>query len=327
MSSFNATLISLSVAFLILVGYGFFLVFYHFRKESEKTIEWDRRLTEIGAVPKKEKEAALSLLKEQAASENYFQSKMPKVEGLQQWLHHAGLEISPTLFIGISGLIGLIVFFLFFLLWHINFLLSCLIGVSFSFILPWIVIAFLTSLRKKEFLEEFPVALDMIRRALRAGYSADRALEMVSEQEKGAIGKVFHTISEKMRLGEAPEAVLGDMANRIGVDEFRMLSIVIILQRETGGSLAEAIDNFAQIIRSRANLRKKVSALTAEVRVTAMILGSLPFLILGAVYFSNPHYLDPLFYTETGHKLLLIGGLMLLVGIGTITRMAYKNIY
>jgi len=103
-------------------------------------------------------------------------------------------------------------------------------------------------LKKNKFLEEFPIALDMIHRALRAGHSSERALEMVAARSTGPLGGVFQQISDKIRLGEPPEIVLAEMSNRIGIDEFRMLSIVLVLQRETGGSLAESVENFSKII-------------------------------------------------------------------------------
>ena len=326
MSSMEGIFVPILGAILVLAGYGFYIVFYRLYKRGEGIVDWKKRLAESGAISQKEKQEALSLLKDQRSPDAYFKSKLPKVEGLTQWIQHAGLNISPPLFIAVNGIIGLSVFLLLFM-WKMNLLFSFLLAISVSFVLPWVFIMFLTSRRKKEFLEEFPIALDVIRRALRAGYSTDRALEMVAEQQKGPIGKIFHTIGDKMRLGETLEAVLGEMANRLGIDEFRMLSIVLVLQRETGGSLAEATDKFAKIIRARESLRKRVKALSAEVRVTAMILASLPFFILGAVYTTSPQYLDPLFYTEKGHMLLIVGGLMLFTGIGIMIRMAYKDIY
>jgi tight adherence protein B len=319
--------IALLGGLMVLVGYGFFIIFYRYHKGSEEVLDWQRRLDEIGVISTKEKEAALSLIKDQGSPDSYFRSKLPRVEGLRQWMQHAGLDMNPALFISVFVVIGFIIGLSFFIGMRISLLLSSLIGVLFSFLLPWMVVAFLTHRRKQAFLEEFPIALDVIRRALRAGYSSDRALEMVAEQQKGPIGTVFHTISEKMRLGEAAEAVLADMANRLGVDEFRMLAIVLVLQRETGGSLAEATDNFAKIIRSRQSLRKKIKALSAEVRVTAMILTSIPFFITGAIFISSPQYLDPLFLTDRGHTLLLVAAGMLFVGVGTMMRMAYKDIY
>src|SRR5262249_54817393 len=162
------------------------------------------------------------------------------------------------------------------------------------------------------------------RRALRVGHSTDRALAMVAEQGMGLVGETFKSLTEKMQLGAPMEIALAEVANHLGIEEFRMLAIVLILQRETGGSLAEVTDNFANIIRARENLRKKVQSLTAEVRVTAIILTSIPIFIFAVIYVVNPTYFNPLFYTEKGHVLLLIGSAMLVSGIAIIMKMAYR---
>lgn len=319
-------LISLSLALVVFFGYGIFLLYRMRREASKEKFDWSRRLGKISSA-EETAESTLTLLKSHPDPDTYFKSKLPKIEGLKEWIQHAGLDIKPPVLIGIGVGLGAMVALFFFIFVGANGLFSLLIGVASGFVVPWAFIAILTRRVKNKFLDEFPIALDMIRRALRAGHSADRALDMVAEQETGPVGEAFKAITDKMRMGGTAEAVLAEMSNRVGIDDFRMLAIVMVLQRETGGSLAEATENFSKIIRARQNLRKKVKALTAEVRVTAAILTSLPFFILGAVYFTQPHYLDSLFYTEDGHKLLIIGGVMLTIGITMIIRLAYKEIY
>lgn len=324
MTEFEITLFSVFAAFLVLGGYSILLLYR--KRHTKKGIDWRTRLGQILPSKDKQKEA-LSLLKEHPSPDTFFVSKLPKVEGMKEWIQHTGLDISPLLLVLFGGLAGIAIgLFLIFLL-KANLVFSILFGMASAFFLPWIFITVLSLKRKNKFLEGFPIALDIIRRALRAGHSADRALEMAAEHSSGPVQEAFRTIVDKMRLGEPPEQALGEMANRIGIDDFRMLAIVIILQRETGGSLAEAIENFSKIIRARQNLRKKMKALSAEVRVTALILTAIPFFILGAVYITSPRYLDDMFYTENGRILLLIGGAMLCTGIIIIIRMAYKEIY
>ncbi len=314
-------------AFIVLLVYLFAIIYVHYRGKNKDYV-MQMRLAKVSSITASEEgELAATLLKNQPTQDPHFQSKLPKIEGLKQWIQHAGLEISPLILIAAGLTLGIGLTFVLFSVVHFPFLISALISCVFAFMTPWAVIAFLTMRRKNEFMESFPVSLDVMRRALRAGYSVDRALEMVAEQQKGMVGDIFHTVSHKMHLGEPVETVLADMSNKVGFDEFRMLSIVLVLQRETGGSLAEATENFSKIIRARQSLRKKIKALSAEVRVTAMILSAIPFFILGGVYFSSPQYLDVLFYTEKGHTLLLIGSVMLFIGITMMIRMAYKEIY
>ncbi len=321
-------IISIVSAASFVVMYAFIFFFLSSRKKRQDELHWTRRLGEILKSPLQKEIKESSLIKEPSSDPAFrFKSKLPKVEGFKQWLQHAGFTIDPIVFIGASISLGFIIFFILWFAFGADFLFSLLFGTASSFILPWLFITYFTNVEKNKFLADFPIALDMIHRALRAGHSSERAIEMVATRVEGPVGKVFQQISEKMNLGGPPEIVLTDISNQIGIDEFRMLSIVLILQRETGGSLAEAIENFSKIIRARQNLKKKVSALTGEVRATAAVLTSIPFVIVSLIYVSSPKYLDSLFYTSSGHTLLLIGGGMLLTGITIIFRMAYKDIY
>lgn len=318
-------IISIGVAVLIM---GFYIVYLLYSSgRGKKTLDIDERLSRTSLGAEKQGEAENLTLLKTAPTDSYFKSKLPKIEGLREWILHAGLDIRPSLFVSSSIALGIVVMLIFVFIFRANIIISLLIGTVSSFLIPWSIIAALTAQNKKKFLEEFPIALDIIRRALRAGHSIDRAISMVIEQVSGPVGESFKVIVEQLNLGKPFEEVLANMANRLGIDDFRMLAIVIVIQRETGGSLAESIENFAKIIRARQQLRKKVKALTAEVRVTAMILTAIPFLIFLLVYVSTPKYFDALFYTENGHTLLIIGIVMLMAGIGIIIRMAYKETY
>ncbi len=319
-------LIAVTAGILVILVYGLYLLYSPTNKEQRKKLDLSqKRVKNIQAAYKTEETENISLLK--ATPETYFKSKLPKIEGLKEWLQHAGLDIKPAIFVITSIFVGIGFGFFFLIILHANFLIAILLGVISAFFIPWSLIALLTSQRKKQFLEEFPIALDIVRRALRAGHSIDRAIGMVVEQLAGPVGIAFKQMVDQLQIGQTFDDVLAEMSNRIGIDDFRMLAIVIVLQRETGGSLAEAIDNFAKIIRARQMLRKKVKALTAEVRVTSMILTAIPFVIFGAVYVTTPTYFNPLFYSDKGQILLLCGILMLIMGIGIIVRMTYKETY
>lgn len=324
MSIINLT--TLIAGILVIVIYGLYVVYLSNGEKRNQKIQRNKLLnkTSLSTTETKEHDN-LSLVK--ASPDTYFKSKLARVEGLKEWILHAGLDVRPSIFVTIAVFIGIASIFLFYIILHINFLVSFLLGAVTSFLLPWALIAFLTSRRKKLFLDEFPISLDIVRRALRAGHSIDRAISMVVEQLTGPVGLAFKQIVDSLRIGKSLEEVLAEMSNRLGIDDFHMLAIVIVLQRETGGSLAEAIENFAKIIRARQQLRKKVKALTAEVRLTAMILAAIPFVIFGTVFFTTPNYFNPLFYTESGQKLLMIGIFMLVLGIGIIVRMTYKESY
>lgn len=323
-----ADLISVIVALTFVAGYGLFMFFSSSHKTNKENLNLKRRLGELFKTTSQKEAPVSSLIKESfSETDNYFKSRLPKIEGFTEWIQHTGLDIDPTFFGIGSVLLGVVIFLITFFIMQANLLFSILFGTASAFVLPWLLISYLISVQKTKFLADFPTALDMIQRALRVGHSSERAIEMVATRVTGPTGAAFQQIAEKMSLGEPPEVVLADVSNKVGIDEFRMLSIVLILQRETGGSLAEAVENFAKIIRARQNLKKKIKALTGEVRATAILLTSIPFIIVGIVYLTSPRYLDSLFYTSTGHTLLLVAGGMLSIGITIIFRMAYRDIY
>ena len=199
MNNFNSYFFPILLASLILVIYGY--IFYIRKKRQKEDKDWKKKLNQLVATPEEERQEALSLIK-QTPSDFFLESKLQKVEGLHQWIQQAGLTITPSTFVGIFSGMGIFIFFIFFLYLGVNFMTSSLIGVVFSFVTAWGVLTFLRNKRKELFLKEFPIALDIMRRALRAGFSTEKALEMIAEQQKGLIGKAFKMISDKIRLCE-----------------------------------------------------------------------------------------------------------------------------
>jgi tight adherence protein B len=334
MSLYAINVMTVIIACLVFFGYVAVMVIRSRKKISDARLRYSERVEKMsgsssafGVTPEGEEETISSLIKSKSSTESYFTSKLPKVEGLSEWLLHAGLEVNVGVFLALSMVVGVVAGLFFFVFFNANMTIAVLLGIFGMFFLPWLFVTVLTKRRKNHFLQAFPHALDMIRRALKAGHSVDRALEMVVDHMGGPVGDAFKRVTEKMRLGESVEHVLAEVANRVGVDDFRMLAIVIVLQRETGGSLAEAMENFSKIIRARQNLRKKIKALTAEGRVSAIVLIAIPFVVLFAVYVTTPTYLDPLLYTDTGQKVLIIAAVMMSTGIAVILRMVYREIY
>lgn len=318
--------ISVSLAIVLFLGYVLFRVILSYRQKKMEEERWQKRLKDV-LIVKGETVGETNFLKESADPQAYLRINNSRGKFLALWLQHAGLEAKPIIFLGGSAVFGGLVSFLIFIVFQKSLTFSLLIGILSGVLFPWLWVTYLVKKKRNKFLDEFPVALDMIHRALRAGHSADHALEMIAAQATGDIGKVFQQIIDKIHLGESPENALSETSDRLGVDDFRMLAIVLVLQREMGGGLAEAIENLSNIIRARQNLQKKVKALTGEVRMTAIILTCIPFVMGTLIYVTSPHYLDSLFYTSRGHIVLIFGGIMLSIGVTIIFRMAYKETY
>jgi tight adherence protein B len=174
--------------------------------------------------------------------------------------------------------------------------------------------------RIKKFLDAMPEAVELISRALRAGHGLASGLHLVAEEMSGPIADEFGRVFEEQNLGVPIELSLRNMADRIPIMDVRFFVIAIIIQRATGGDLAEVLDKIGQLIRQRYELLGHVKALTAEGRLSGIVLLALPPGLLAFLSFSNYKYISPLFTTSVGTKMLLITGILQLLGAWMINK-------
>jgi len=168
--------------------------------------------------------------------------------------------------------------------------------------------------RVKTFLAMMPEAVELISRALRAGHGLASGLRMVAEEMKGPIAEEFGRVFEEQNLGIPIELSLRGMADRIPSMDVRFFVIAVLIQRATGGDLAEVLDKIGRLIRQRFELQGHVRALTAEGRLSGIVLLALPPGLLAFLTFSNYGYISPLFTTPIGTKMLLITAGLQLMG-------------
>ncbi|MFO0888952.1 MAG: type II secretion system F family protein [Isosphaeraceae bacterium] len=187
------------------------------------------------------------------------------------------------------------------------------------------VVPFLWLLRRRKkrislFVEAMPEAVELIGRALRAGHGLASGLRLVAEEMKGPIADEFNRVFEEQNLGIPIELALRNMADRIPVMDVRFFAIAIIIQRATGGDLAEVLDKIGRLIRQRYQLMGHVKALTAEGRLSGVVLLALPPGLLAFLSFSNYNYISPLFTTPIGTKMLAITAILQLLGAFLINK-------
>jgi len=168
-------------------------------------------------------------------------------------------------------------------------------------VLPLAILSFLAQLRRKRMQEQFPVALDIFVRALRSGHPVSSAIELLTEELEDPIGSQFGLVADEVSYGADLTSALQAMAERWDMDDIRMFVISLSLQTETGGNLAEILENLSQVIRERASLYLKVRALSSEGRMTGWILGVLPIALFVMLFSMNPPFylevaLDPIFF-------------------------------
>jgi tight adherence protein B len=187
--------------------------------------------------------------------------------------------------------------------------------------LPHVIVGKLISRRVRRFEALFPEAIGLIVRGLRSGLPATESMQIVGREIGDPVGEEFRRISDDVRLGMPLEQALWETAKRIGTPEFNFLVVTMIVQRETGGNLAETLENLDQVLRRRRQMRLKIKAMSSEARASAGIIGSLPFIMFGILFFVNNAYIMTLINTHAGNILLAGAACSMLTGIAVIVKL------
>lgn len=177
---------------------------------------------------------------------------------------------------------------------------------------PLLVVSRLASRRRTKLIQQFPVALDIFVRGLRAGHPVSAAIDLLTTEMSDPIGTEFGIVADEVTYGAELRDALQDMADRCGIEDMQMFVVSLSIQTETGGNLAEILENLSQVIRERASMLMKVRALSSEGRMTALILTALPVVSFVVLFMTNPA-----FYLDVAEDpAFVIGFLGLLLGFG-----------
>lgn len=186
--------------------------------------------------------------------------------------------------------------------------------------LPLLWVVYKRKKRMKKFTKQLPEALDMVGRALRAGHSLGAGFQMVSAEIPEPLGIEFGRVYEEQNLGIGIEESLRSMCERVPSLDLRFFSTAVILQRTTGGDLAEILEKISEIIRERFKIFGQIQALTGEGRLSGTVLLAMPPVLMIVMMFLNYDYIMLLFNTDIGNKMLAVAGLMQLVGAAVIKK-------
>ena len=173
----------------------------------------------------------------------------------------------------------------------------------------------------QKFMESFPDTIDMVIRMLRAGVPITGAVRTVGDEATPPVSDVFTNLADQMAIGITFEDALAVAGERIGLPDFRFFVVAVALQRATGGNLASTLEILSEIMRKRRAMRLKAKAVTGEVRMSAYVLGSMPFFVIGGLLLVTPDYLQPLIADSRGNVIIAMAVGSLAIGFGTIRRM------
>ena len=198
------------------------------------------------------------------------------------------------------------------------------IGLGLGFALtPILYIRIKRSRRLKAFLVQLPYALDLLKSSLEAGHTLQRGMQVVGDEFTDPLGGEFRTVVEQARLGLPVTEALTDMLQRVPLDDLRLFVVAVKVQVEVGSSLAQIIARLCDIVRTRQRLYSQIRALTAQSRMSGMVVGLLPIVVLAMFGIVQPTYTEMLFFDPTG-KLILKTALGLDLGAFLLIRQLVK---
>ncbi len=291
------------------------------REEADQTLE--RRLDLAAGGSAREKEA-VPVLKDRRLSTikavNTLLAQVPFIPSFERAIKQAGLGRRPgeiLLYVPLLACVGLLG----------GLLLSgtLMVGLVLGALLGMIPITYVYRRKRRRaaaFAEQLPDALDLIRAAIQAGHGFATALMVVAAEFPDPIASEFREVSEETRLGLSLREALTNLHERIDDPDLPMLVVGVLIADESGGNLAEVLENIGHTIRERFKMSRDVRTMTAQGRLSGMVLTALPFIVGSVNYFLNPAYFKPMLTNPAGHYMLLYAFCSIAVGHFVVQRIA-----
>ena len=268
-----------------------------------------------------DKAQSIALNVEGSALDQLVRDFLPRPIELKNRLAQAGLSIG----VGQYSLIGLILAVLsvtiLSIIIKVPFVLALLIGVFLGLFLPHFIVSKMIAKRISAFITLFPDAIDLIVRGLQSGLPVSDNIASVGREIPDPVGIEFTKMADNMRLGKPMDEAMWETAERLNTPDFKFFVISLSVQKETGGNLAETLANLSMILRKRQHLKLKIRAMSSEGRASAMIVGMLPFIMLGLLMVINYDYASILFTDPRAIIVSIVGLAWMGLGVFIMSKM------
>ncbi len=267
----------------------------------------DRLKVEDSGARRKQIEETLGKIEERQ------NAKKKKAKTIESRIMQANWSVKPQTFIMVSlvlAAVGGILPFIMGLKPQLCLALAFVLG----FGLPRFILNGAIARRQRKFTAHFADAMDIIVRGVRTGLPLGDCLKIIAHESPDPLGAEFRRVVEGESLGIPIEVCLEQMYERMPISEVNFFATVLNIQKTTGGNLGEALSNLSNVLRGRKILREKIKALSAEAKVSAIIIGSLPIIVMIIVTIASPDYMNDLYKTTTGQRNMMIGAVMMVMG-------------
>lgn len=253
--------------------------------------------------------------------DSMVRSMLPRPDLLRLRLLRTGWSLSLGSYAMICGFSAL-AFLGFFLSLDLMLALAAPAAIMLGLLLPHLVVSFACRRRAKKFTTAFPDAIGLMVRGIKSGLPIGETFVVVAQEVPDPVGMEFRRVSDQIRLGQQMDQALWDCAKRVDTAEVKFLVVCLSVQKETGGNLAETLENLETVLRRRRQMKLKVRAMASEARASAAIVGSLPFLTAAILLGINRPYIMKLVDTNLGNKMLMGAVFAMSAGIYTMQKMA-----
>jgi tight adherence protein B len=312
----------LAVMVFVVVGGFAFGVMWLVNQRSAQARLIKERLANERKGPERAPENELALLRDEQLSEipaiDMLLRRSSRVSELQKMLAQGGLEMRAGNFLGVSALAAVAAAVVAYILSRRSEVtwIAVLIGA----VLPYAYASVRRNKRFEKFEELFPEAIDTLARAVRAGHAFTTALEMITAEVAEPVAGEFRQLFEEQKFGMPVRDALMNLTDRVPLVDVKFFVTAVMLQRETGGNLAEILDNLSYVIRERFKIQRQVRVYTAQGRLTMALLMGMPPIIVVVMLAVNPSFIHPLFADPIGHTLLVAGICLQTVGYFVIRK-------
>jgi tight adherence protein B len=312
----------IAIVVFVLVAFAAFLVgsFIDQRNAQARLIK--DRLANAQKAPEREPDEELALLRDEQLSKipafDNLLRRSARVSAIQESLLQAGMKFRAGNFLLLCILCGAAAG-LVAVLWTKNPAIAWAALVIAAF-LPYSVVSYRRQKRFEKFEELFPEAIDTLARAVRAGHAFTTAIEMISNEIAEPLVSEFRKLFEEQKFGMPVRDALMNLTERMPLVDVKFFVTAVMLQRETGGNLAEILDNLSYVIRERFKIQRQVKVHTAQGRMTMALLMAMPPAVVTILLFFSPDFVKPLFNDPIGHTLLVASIALQTVGYFVIRK-------
>ncbi len=315
-------LVAITIVVFVLVAGSIFVVVSLLDQRSARARLLRDRLATVQKAAEREPDEELALLRDELLSEipafDNLLRRSERISNFQMLLSQAGMEMRAGNILILSlacalvgGAIGLLMGKALVFAWG-----GALVGA----IVPYSYASYRRTKRFQKFEELFPEAIDTLARAVRAGHAFTTALELIANEVAEPVSSEIRKLFEEQKFGMPVRDALVNLSVRVPLVDVKFFVTAVMLQRETGGNLAEILDNLSYMIRERFKIQRQVRVFTAQGRLTMLLLMALPPIVVVAMEAMNPSFIQPLFNDPLGHTAIVIAITLQTIGYFVIRK-------